>query len=83
MKKCIFLKGQNTVLASVTVAILTLSCTPPASAAPDGDSTNHAGATRVQENHVDNLQKSLAESSAKNVILIIGDGMGDFEITAA
>ncbi len=71
------------VLACATLAILALSSTAPASAAPDGDITSHGGATRVQENHVENLQKSLAEGSAKNVILIIGDGMGDSEITAA
>lgn len=56
---------------------------PLVAPATDTDITVHGGATRLGENHVENLKNSLNEGLAKNVILIIGDGMGDSEITAA
>ena len=54
--------------------------------AAKGDITKFAGARRLSGNMADVYQQELqhaAMKSAKNVILLIGDGMGDSEITAA
>lgn len=48
-----------------------------------GDITEFGGARRVDRNLTDTLKASLSERKAKNVILLIGDGMGDSEITIA
>ena len=51
-----------------------------------GDITQYAGARRLTGDMTDNYQAVLdlaKKKHAKNVILLIGDGMGDSEITAA
>lgn len=48
-----------------------------------GDITEHGGARRVSRDLTDALKHSLSDKTAKNVILLIGDGMGDSEITIA
>ena len=51
-----------------------------------GDVTKFAGARRIQDNQTELYENVLAlakKQHAKNVILLIGDGMGDSEITAA
>lgn len=51
-----------------------------------GDITKFAGARRIQDNQTELYENALAlakQKHAKNVILLIGDGMGDSEITAA
>jgi len=53
------------------------------SRAATGDITEHGGARRLSSDQTDMLKASLINSTAKNVILLIGDGMGDSEITAA
>ena len=53
--------------------------------AAKGDITQFAGARRLSGDMTDLYQKELlhaAQKHAKNVILLIGDGMGDSEITA-
>lgn len=51
--------------------------------AATGDITQHGGARRLSGDQTEALKASLSNSTAKNVILLIGDGMGDAEITAA
>lgn len=51
--------------------------------AATGDITQHGGARRLSGDQTEALKTSLSNSTAKNVILLIGDGMGDSEITAA
>lgn len=51
--------------------------------AATGDITQHGGARRLSGDQTEALKASLSNSTAKNVILLIGDGMGDSEITAA
>lgn len=51
--------------------------------AAQGDITQPGGARRVSSDQTDALKASLTNQPAKNVILLIGDGMGDSEITAA
>ncbi|TRX72989.1 alkaline phosphatase [Pseudomonas mangiferae] len=48
-----------------------------------GDVTQFGGARRVDRNLTNELKNSLSDAPAKNVILLIGDGMGDSEITLA
>lgn len=47
------------------------------------DITQHGGAARLHGDRSKELRKAIDGRSAKNVILIIGDGMGDSEITVA
>lgn len=51
--------------------------------ATTGDLTQHGGARRLSSDQTEALKASLSNKTAKNVILLIGDGMGDSEITAA
>ncbi len=51
--------------------------------AATGDITQHGGARRLTGDQTEALKASLRNTTAKNVILLIGDGMGDSEITAA
>ena len=51
--------------------------------AAQGDVTQFGGARRLTEEQTAALRSSLSDKQVKNVILLIGDGMGDSEITAA
>ena len=51
--------------------------------AAQGDITTPGGARRLTGDQTEALRASLINKPAKNVILLIGDGMGDSEITAA
>nr|WP_278991889.1 alkaline phosphatase [Plesiomonas shigelloides] len=51
--------------------------------AAQGDVTLFGGARRLTEEQTAALRASLSDKQVKNVILLIGDGMGDSEITAA
>ena len=48
-----------------------------------GDITQPGGARRFNGDQTDALKAALSDAGAKNVILLIGDGMGDSEITPA
>ena len=48
-----------------------------------GDITQQGGARRLSADQTEAIRASLNNKQAKNVILLIGDGMGDSEITAA
>lgn len=48
-----------------------------------GDVTGNGGARRLDGEQSQALKDAINASGAKNVILLIGDGMGDSEITAA
>ena len=51
--------------------------------AAQGDITTQGGARRLSGDQTDAIRASLNDKPAKNIILLIGDGMGDSEITAA
>ncbi|MDR3103370.1 MAG: alkaline phosphatase [Yokenella regensburgei] len=53
------------------------------SRAAQGDITTPGGARRLSGDQTEALRASISERPAKNIILLIGDGMGDSEITAA
>lgn len=56
---------------------------PILSRAAGGDITQPGGARRERGGQTAALRASLSDGPVKNVILLIGDGMGDSEITAA
>jgi alkaline phosphatase len=58
-----------------------LTAAPALAATPD--ITEHGGAARNDGDMTDALRESIVDGPAKNVILLIGDGMGDSEITVA
>jgi Alkaline phosphatase len=51
--------------------------------AAQGDISTPGGARRLTADQTAALRDSLIDKPAKNIILLIGDGMGDSEITAA
>jgi alkaline phosphatase len=51
--------------------------------AASGDISAHGGATRAGDDRAQLVEESIKNTTAKNVILLIGDGMGDSEITVA
>ncbi|OKP01654.1 alkaline phosphatase [Xenorhabdus eapokensis] len=51
--------------------------------AAQGDITEFGGARRLTQDQTEALKAALNKNKAKNVILFIGDGMGDSEITIA
>ncbi len=51
--------------------------------APEADLSEHGGATRNDGDRTDAVRKAVVGGQARNVILFIGDGMGDSEITVA
>ncbi|ORM57537.1 alkaline phosphatase [Pantoea rodasii] len=69
-------------LASL-IATSAVAETATYSRAATGDITEHGGARRLSSDQTEALKASLINTTAKNVILLIGDGMGDSEITAA
>ncbi|WP_200884549.1 alkaline phosphatase, partial [Erwinia oleae] len=79
---------KHTTLFSLSLIALILSGSAVAdnvngSRAAQGDLTQPGGARRLSQDQTETLKASLTNSTAKNVILLIGDGMGDSEITAA
>ncbi|KOC91905.1 alkaline phosphatase [Winslowiella iniecta] len=71
---------------SVIATLFSASCYADIAAysrAAQGDLTQPGGARRLTSDQTDALKASLTHTTAKNVILLIGDGMGDSEITAA
>ena len=51
--------------------------------AASGDLTANGGARRLDGDQSEAIREAIGASGAKNVILLIGDGMGDSEITVA
>ncbi|MEW2482853.1 alkaline phosphatase [Mycobacterium sp. NPDC049093] len=51
--------------------------------AAKGTLSEHGGATRAGDDRSSLIAESIKNTGAKNVILLIGDGMGDSEITVA
>lgn len=85
--------NKLTVLATCLTISLVSACTSTNSLNEDlqnrqakGDITTYAGARRTSDNQISLYKEAFnlaTKQNAKNVILLIGDGMGDSEITAA
>lgn len=69
--------------ATFSAPVLAADAMPVIDRAATGDITAVGGARRFQGDQTEMLKASLSSKPAKNVILLIGDGMGDSEITAA
>jgi alkaline phosphatase len=74
------------------VAILPLACSSdekknsigdPISRGATGDISTNGGARRLTGDQTDVLRNNISDGKARNIILLIGDGMGDSEITIA
>ncbi len=81
---------QSTIIISLFPLLLSGAATgaenislPLDSRAAQGDITQPGGARRINSDRTETLRASLNNKPARNVILLIGDGMGDSEITAA
>ncbi|MDN0122839.1 alkaline phosphatase [Yersinia aleksiciae] len=86
--------SRRNLLSAIALSTLMLSSavfTPNAIAAAtglydrsaQGDVTQFGGARRLTGDQTQALRDSLSNKTVKNVILLIGDGMGDSEITSA
>lgn len=74
------------VVAAVTiVGGAAFGIASPAAAAVENedDVTSNGGAARLDGDQTEAIREAIVSGKAKNVILIIGDGMGDSEITVA
>lgn len=79
-------RARPALAAATGIAIVagtTLLAALPASAATTDDVTGNGGAARNGSDMTQALRDSIVDGPAKNVILLIGDGMGDSEITIA
>ncbi|WP_234031271.1 alkaline phosphatase [Mycetocola zhujimingii] len=65
--------------SAMLIAGISIASPLAAFAAPD----DNGGAARNDSDQTEALRQSILDSDAKNVILLIGDGMGDSEITVA
>lgn len=88
--KCVATPGYPLAL-SLAVSMAVLGALPDgrarairrcSTARPRGELSGYGGARRVEQDSP-GLKQSLSKKKAKNVILLIGDGMGDSEITVA
>lgn len=70
-------------LLAASVSVSSYADVAAYSRAAQGDLTQPGGARRLTGDQTAALRASLSNQPAKNVILLIGDGMGDSEITAA
>jgi alkaline phosphatase len=73
---------RRTLIAAVAAGGLLLSA-GVAVAASSGALSQHGGATRLDGDQSRTIRKAVDSGRARNVILLIGDGMGDSEITSA
>jgi alkaline phosphatase len=82
---------QSVIIASLLPLLLAstpsqsqeTSSSPLENRAAQGDLTQPGGARRITGDRTEAIRASLNNKTAKNIILLIGDGMGDSEITAA
>ncbi|MEQ4511687.1 MAG: alkaline phosphatase [Dickeya sp.] len=82
-RKAIIRKTLLSSLMMTLVAGSALAASADYQRQAQGDITQPGGARRLSADQTEMLKASLNAKTAKNVILLIGDGMGDSEITAA
>ncbi|WP_255579742.1 alkaline phosphatase [Cryobacterium sp. PAMC25264] len=73
--------GRSALMAAATGLIAGASILAPLGAYAATD--DHGGAARNNGDKTSAIRESIVDGPAKNVILLIGDGMGDSEITVA
>ena len=83
------LSFRAALLGTALAATLTLSCPAIAQNGPDLDRAAHGilsekgGARRLKDDMTEQFRALIQDGEVRNVILLIGDGMGDSEITVA
>jgi len=82
MKSSKFKSGRRAAIAGLAAGGLLLSA-GVAVAGPSGLLSQHGGATRLTGDQSAKIKRAVDSGRAQNVILLIGDGMGDSEITSA
>ncbi|MEO6472585.1 MAG: alkaline phosphatase [Aeromicrobium sp.] len=75
--------STRSILGSTAAGAVLLSSAFAAGAAGTLALSDHGGAQRNHGDRTDSVRSSIEGGHAKNVILLIGDGMGDSEITSA
>lgn len=77
-------RGRLLGTASAALLLTAVLAAPTAAfAMAPTDISDHGGAVRNDGDQTQALRESIVDGPAKNVILLIGDGMGDSEITVA
>lgn len=74
---------KKTILCTALSLAAAAQAAPPPERAARGDLTRPGGAVRIQGDQSRFLQESIIRRHPKNVILLIGDGMGYSELTSA
>ncbi|KNC92169.1 alkaline phosphatase [Trabulsiella odontotermitis] len=83
MRYSVILIALLPLLTAPVIGAETASTTVLDNRAAQGDITTPGGARRLSADQADAIRASINSGKAKNIILLIGDGMGDSEITAA
>jgi len=76
-------RGRLLGTAGAALILTAVVGAPAAAFAAPTDISDHGGAVRNDGDQTQALRDSVVDGPAKNVILLIGDGMGDSEITVA
>ncbi len=84
MKTRTFASTRRVLVAGLAVAALVVTAgSALAGSAGSGSLAEHGGATRNDGDQSKKVKRAVDSGRAQNVILLIGDGMGDSEITSA
>ena len=75
--------ARTTLRVAAAAGALTLALFGVAAPASAAGIDEPGGARQLDGDMTDSIRKSIEDAGAKNVILLIGDGMGDSEITVA
>lgn len=82
-KKAVVLAAALVLSGAVTSTVVASGHLPTLDRSAKGKVDQYGGATRLRGDQSQLIKDSIKSGKAKNVILIIGDGMGDSEITVA
>ncbi|NNG34908.1 alkaline phosphatase [Nakamurella sp. DB0629] len=74
---------RRTVVVGVATAMAAAAVATPVLAARSDSLADHGGATRLDGDNTNNVRQAIKGGKARNVILLIGDGMGSSELTIA
>lgn len=82
-KKAVALTAALVLSGAVTSTVVAAGQLPTINRSAKGKVDEYGGAARLRGDQSRLIKDSIKSGKAKNVILIIGDGMGDSEITVA
>jgi alkaline phosphatase len=82
-KKAVALTAALVLSGTATSTVVAAGQLPTLDRSATGKVDEYGGATRLRGDQSRLIKESITSSKARNVILVIGDGMGDSEITVA